>query len=119
MQQNNNSGTIWTAIGAIASIIALYFPIRSMIKKKRKKVKVLISMQMSHLSDAEYEEIREDIMHLIYDLRKHHEVYFYNEFVPKIQDFDKNKFNPLDYLLEIKKSDFEFKFNEFYSNCIY
>ena len=105
MQQNNNSGTIWTAIGAIASIIALYFPIRSMIKKKRKKVKVLISMQMSHLSDAEYEEIREDIMHLIYDLRKHHEVYFYNEFVPKIQDFDKNKFNPLDYLLEIKKSD--------------
>ena len=63
-------------------------------------------MQMSHLSDDEYGEIRNDIMELIHKLRKNHRVYFYNEFVPKIQDFDQNKLDAFNYLMEIKKSDY-------------
>ena len=107
MFENFNWGTFWTAIGALAAIAALYFSARAIFQKKRKnKLMVFISMQMSHLSDSEYEEIREDIMNLIYELRKKHQVYFYNEFIPKISHFDQNKFDPFGYLMEIKKSDY-------------
>jgi len=106
MTQGINWGTTWTAIGALATITALYFPIKALIVKKRKKLHVFISMQMSHLAQKEYSEAREDIMALIYELRKYHEVFFYNEFIHNLAEFNESKFDPHAYLKEIEHCDY-------------
>lgn len=107
MNLNVNWSTIWTAIGALATVATLCFTIVSIVRRKRvKRLKIVLSMQMSHLSQQEYSETRQDIMTLIYDLRKRHDVFFFNEFVPTLTEFDEKKFDPHKYLHEIDKCNY-------------
>lgn len=101
-----NWATFWTAVGALATLAGLYIPVRAMIEKKRHKLRVFISMQMSHLSPEEYSKERKDIMELIYELRKKHTVFFYNEFIHNLSEFNESKFDPHGYLREIKNCDY-------------
>ncbi len=100
--------TIWTAVGALAAVVVLIIPVWKFLKRKisRKRIRIFLSMQMSDLSYEEYDEVRHDIMDLIYQLRKTNDVYFYNEFIQRPKDFDENKLDADNYLKEIKRCDY-------------
>jgi hypothetical protein len=102
-----NWNTVWTAIGALAALAALCPFIRPILRRKRRRIRVFLTMQMSQLSASDYVGVRADIMELVYQLRrKTYDVYFFNEFVPRIEEFDEKEVNPEEYLGHIERSDY-------------
>lgn len=99
--------TTWNAVGALAGLAALYFPLRLLWRKRWwRRPRVFLSMQMSQLTPSEYERVREDIMKLVHELRKTHYVYFFNEFVYHLDRFDEKTINSEEYLSEIRHCDY-------------
>lgn len=100
----------WTAIGAVAtvsgvvfSVISLWPQIRAMIPWRKKRL--FLSMQMSGLAGVEYQDVRKDVMELVYSFRTRHKVYFYNEFIQKVEEFEESTFDANKYLRKIAKCD--------------
>jgi len=61
---------------------------------------------MTGLAGVEYQDVRKDVMELVYGFRTRHKVYFYNEFIQRVEDFDESTFDSKKYLRKIAKCDF-------------
>lgn len=96
--------TIWTAIGTVATIVGVGVPLIR--RRSKRRYRIFLSMQMSQLSDEDYLLVRQQILNVIYDMRKHDDVYFFNELVPDRNAFQERTFDALEYLSEIRKADY-------------
>lgn len=96
--------TFWTAVRAIAAVLASALPFLR--RRNKRRYRLFLSMQMSQLSDVEYKNARQQVLNAIYEIRKHDDVYFHNEFVPDRNAFDEKSFDAHDYLDEIRKADY-------------
>src|SRR5437870_5187430 len=72
----------------------------------KSKPRLFLSMQMSDLAGDDYVQVRREIMEQVYDLRTDFKVYFFNEFVQTIEEFDEATFDVDKYLGEIDGCDF-------------
>ncbi|HEX8399660.1 MAG TPA: hypothetical protein VF644_19660 [Pyrinomonadaceae bacterium] len=100
--------TFWAAVTALAGLIPAGVLVWQILKRLRRKQKprLFLSMQMSEVSGEEYVKVRQEIMEHVYDLRKDYKVYFFNEFIQRIEDFDESAFDGNKYLNEIDECEF-------------
>lgn len=105
------SGTFWTAVGTLGTLagLALTYSHRLKLRRRKRKYSLFLSMQMVNLQSSEYEQVRHDIMQVVYWLRNHpkvRKVFFYNESLQREEDFDYSSFDAEKYVTEINECDF-------------
>ena len=98
--------TFWSAVTALATLTGVLIVLWQIWKKRPlKKRRLFLTMQMSEIPD-EYVPVRHEIMEIVYELRQHHKVYFFNEFIQNLEVFDENRFDSEKYLRKIEDCDF-------------
>ena len=97
--------TFWTAIGAIATVLAILIPLLRHHRKNKVRIKIFLSMQMAGLNEDKYKKLHQRLLHVIMELRKDYEVYFYNEPFKSLSEFSDEKICVESYLNDISASD--------------
>lgn len=104
--------SFWTITGGIASVsVAAILVVRYLIKKarRRKKLRLFLTTQMSHLEADGYREVRDETMKVAAGLRRLdriENVYYLNDIIASNEGFKDEDFDVDDYLSEIDKCDY-------------
>jgi hypothetical protein len=101
----------WLAAAASAVSVLALFGLPALVRWSKHQGStdartVFLSMQMSDLAGNEYVDVRQAIMDVVFELRRFHAVYFFNEFVQRQETFDERLFDARTYLREIDKAEY-------------
>jgi hypothetical protein len=102
------SATFWTALGSTAAAVATAFLIYQhfRIPRRKRRMRIFLSMQMSQLTPEQYRSTRSEVMELVGVLRRSDDIYFLNELIPQLENFKEESFDVRNYLNELSKADY-------------